>query len=213
MAMPATPIRTPFSIAKPSPLEILLYTPCAEIAGAIFDRCDPASIIALGRCNMRIHLLWKWFMNYEWDLNDFLTSWFDDPALFRKALGESDSLIAGGAARNFFDRHIDITSALDLYVRTAGVLQLAAFLLQQGYIFNDPSHSSSDMNRAFREWFNNLRVETESGNITPCSSILKVFLFTKCLMVGHADLRVRTIRIHVTKSDPLRHVLGFHTSM
>lgn len=203
---------TSFSIAKPSPFEILLYTPGGQVAGALLDCCDPSSVMSLAKLNMRTRHFIKLYIDYEWNVDAFLATWFHVPSMFRKTLGESDALIAGGAPREFFDRNFDITPDLDIYVRLDGVLHLATFLLQQRYTYNDPNYLSADMSYAFRAWFSALQGETESGSIAPSSSILKVFLFTKCLTVSHADIRLRKIRIHVTRTDPLRHILKFHTS-
>lgn len=75
-----------------------------------------------------------------WDPDMFLKQWVDDPIAFRARLGHCDAVITGAPLLDFLDPFLlpkcDSPGPLDLCLRLDGVMAMASYLENEGYVYN-----------------------------------------------------------------------------
>ncbi|KAI0076957.1 hypothetical protein K474DRAFT_1707755 [Panus rudis PR-1116 ss-1] len=79
-------------------------------------------------------------MRRRFDINKFLTRFFDDPLAFRSMQAETGALISGSMALQFLDRSFYPESDLDLYAEQKNSKQIEKWLIEAGYMFQPQKH-------------------------------------------------------------------------
>ncbi|KAI1367179.1 hypothetical protein F5Y08DRAFT_336848 [Xylaria arbuscula] len=97
----------------------------------IFGELDTKSILNLCRTSSGLRAD---IYSYRWDINRRLERFFQNPTVFRSALGQADALITGSFALQFFTNKFWPESDLDINVQDGpGVVILGKFLEAEGY--------------------------------------------------------------------------------
>ncbi|KAJ3553855.1 hypothetical protein NPX13_g10776 [Xylaria arbuscula] len=97
----------------------------------IFGELDTKSILNLCRTSPGLRAD---IYSYRWDISRRLERFFQNPTVFRSALGQADALITGSFALQFFTNKFWPESDLDINVQDGpGVVILGKFLEAEGY--------------------------------------------------------------------------------
>jgi hypothetical protein len=153
------------------------------------------------------------YMRRAFSINRILEPYFQSPDAFRILQSQTDTLISGSAALQFFDRSFYPESDLDLYVDLSYAKAVVTFLKQDGYSFRPSAHqyaSPEDVltliaNEEHFEYYGGSQTsEDPSQTSEDPSNVSGVLTFSK----GEREVQVVTSR----SRSPLSLILEFHSS-
>ncbi|KII82994.1 hypothetical protein PLICRDRAFT_180823 [Plicaturopsis crispa FD-325 SS-3] len=197
-----------FVSTSPSPFELVMMSPPRTHFYDSFFRYWPASlIVVLGGVSSRLRYVALWYMKKKWNIDHFLSEWFNFPMYFREGLKDSGAVISGSQALRFFDGlQTDTTNPLELYVAEHGMRLLARSLRRHRYTFLP---NFLDIGGQLNAHVLHNRRVLSSSNFS-CHSRYRTFTF------GHVvDLRagvnnlvsVRVVMVFMTIGDPMKEII------
>ncbi|KAG9519766.1 hypothetical protein KCV07_g4760, partial [Aureobasidium melanogenum] len=83
----------------------------------IYQRLGIKDVIAVSRTCKRLSSFYRNMLPCQWNINQRLARFVDDPKEFRSRLGQADALISGTFALLFFAQLYWLDSGLDIYVQ------------------------------------------------------------------------------------------------
>lgn len=120
-----------------------------DFAEKFFCRIPVDVIVQLAQVNSRLRAIVDKFARQRWNIKEFLAEWFRDPTSFQARLGESDAVISGWQALQFFDSSLVIDGRQDLdleiYLRLDGVAKMGRELMSQGFSFISTSEAFGEV--------------------------------------------------------------------
>ncbi|KAI0083370.1 hypothetical protein BDY19DRAFT_910654 [Irpex rosettiformis] len=185
----------------------LIYDP-------IFSAASPGSILRLARTCKAAHAAMRDYFSRAFDINNHLSRFFDDPLAFRSLQAQTNTLISGSFALQFFDRSVYQGSDLNLYVPSLHHKEIGRWLVAHGYEYvpghdedvdddnEDPdSEEDSDENRLhYLDWVRERLIQGFS----------KEFSFQK--RPSSKTDETFHVRLTVVTSCPMEVILGFHST-
>ncbi|KAI0076955.1 hypothetical protein K474DRAFT_1179966 [Panus rudis PR-1116 ss-1] len=175
----------------------------------IFDYCTPATLIRFSRSSRDAHAAVKDYMARRFNINKLLMRWFDDPLAFRCMQAETETLISGSTALQFFDRSHYPESDLNLFVGIKHCLQVGQWLLRAQYTFQPTGAQSPEYAAAASP----AEIRAQIGReYVVLRGIFAVFTFLKSS--GDKESTPLKVRIMVCdKGTPLEVICEFESSM
>lgn len=197
-----------------------------EICDCLFNQCTLQSLFRLRRTCKTAKCAIDDYVSRAYDINHFLSRFFEDPSSFRDLQALTDAVISGSAALQFLDRTEYIGSDLDIYVTKEHVLTVCNWLMdssERRYRFYvPPGQAQMPLLAAIQDI--ELRSRTVEGmaqmrciddsasdqNIYNENKIWAVLDFVSRDAVKQGEpLQVQVI---VTMHSPAASILNFHSS-
>ncbi|TCD68642.1 hypothetical protein EIP91_010297 [Steccherinum ochraceum] len=95
----------------------------------------PLEIFRFSKSCRMVHIIVQGYCKRTWNINRSLSRFFLDPIDFRNMQARTGTLISGSFALQFFDRTFYPDSDLDLFVDKQSVMEVASWLVCNGYSF------------------------------------------------------------------------------
>lgn len=173
---------------------------------------DPLTVIRVGQCNTRTRFAIKFYESEVWDPCDVLRRYLWKVTELLALMESSKAIAFGPSVLRFFDRTICHTSPLDICVGYAGAERLAAYLEGEGYYFRPrsgepPRFTAAVVDTLAQLSYVKLTVNGER-NSNQHDNDSRVFAFQRAVSGIEDSERVN---LHLTRCDPLRHVLSLHS--
>ncbi|KAI0083368.1 hypothetical protein BDY19DRAFT_910652 [Irpex rosettiformis] len=179
----------------------------------IFSAASPGSILRLARTCKAAHAAMRDYFPRAFNINKHLSHFFDDPLAFRSLQAQTNTLISGSSALQFFDRSIYQGSDLNLYVSFLYRKEIGRWLVADGYEYvpsdedvdddnEDPDfEEDSDENRLHHlDWVRERLIQ----------GFAKEFSFQK--RPSSKTKEALHVRLTVVTSCPMEVIFWFHST-
>lgn len=184
----------------------------APIYDIIFACLPPRSLVQVSLTCRAAYFAVASFKSRAFNVNRHLSRYFTDPIAFRSLQAKTNTLISGSNALQFLDRTFYPEADLDVYTHPGHSLEVAQFLIAEGYQYVPRESQERDWMMAIKGDWDGMqrRVTVTRGQETayPMTDIHAVWSFEK-QGVNQEHL---TIQIIEASSSPLESILGFHSS-
>ncbi|KAF6765292.1 hypothetical protein DFP72DRAFT_870617 [Ephemerocybe angulata] len=108
-------------------LERFLLTSPLKLCHHILGFLSKPDLVSLGCSSSICKEFVDVYSRVAWNIDAYLTPWFDDPQIFRSLMAFTGAVISGSQALRFFDRlPPDTCRDLDIFVRPAGAMSLTS---------------------------------------------------------------------------------------
>lgn len=199
-----------------SPIEFFLLTLSADdddFFVQFFKSWSPSSIVMFGRTSQRMHHLTVGVLSILWNIEAYLAPWFVAPPVFLEELRDTNAIIGGAVALNFFDRVADIHAVLDVYASMEGALRMGKFLEHDGYHFLGV-HENNNFRRCIERLIWEPSVREEMRGTAGTVSTAYPFCFARIAPYGRPNTlpRFQTIRVMLVCGCPFRYMLQANSS-
>lgn len=178
-----------------------------------FNYWTPRTLFVFSTLSRRLYALVKWYEKSAWDIDEYLSAWFLFPRPFRCMLGNSNALISGPPALQFLDRYRNPETSLDIFIRNDQVIPMGDFLSNCGYTFVSGEGASRDFRTIAKRVA--LTVQSNCYNrsfLSDLGSIVHIFVFAKSSVFASDEATIRSVKLNLTRYDPIRHILNFPSS-
>lgn len=201
----------PPSLGHMSTLETWLMTSPMTVITHLMSFFSVRRLHAIRRTSKSLRLIFDAYATVAWDLNLRLKPWFSDVAGFRRTLHETNGIISGSQALQFFDREHYSDSDMDIFMRAGGVETMCTWLTHHSYVYEEdyPVYPRGVMKEKLFT-LSSRAIESTSNTNRP---LLGVFNFVK----RGRDVKKQEVFYHVqviaVDIDPINYVLfEFHSS-
>lgn len=92
-------------------------------------------MLHLSRIDKATYTIYQSYFRRTFNIDHFLLHFFPDPDIFRVLQHHTATLISGAQALYFFERSVDLTAPLDLYLFPGRERDIGRYLLGIGYEF------------------------------------------------------------------------------
>ena len=93
-----------------------------------------SEIVSLTRTCKKLSGLYRYLLPLQWDVNEALRPFFDDPQCFRSQIAKCDALLIGQFAAQYFEKIVTESRRLDIVVQRDRVPLLNSYLSEEaGY--------------------------------------------------------------------------------
>jgi hypothetical protein len=182
------------------------------VTNILFDYLSPLTLCRLAVTCKAAHIAVNHFRDANFNINNLLSIFFDNPIGFRSLQAKTATIIAGSAALQFFNRVRYHDTGLDLYTHPGFTKAVGLWLiLSEGYTFI-PKYPGADPD------FNNVScIEWTPWNVSSHNArdardiygvIHDIYFFQKTKRDG-IELRIQIVSTHDT---PLQCLLHCHLS-
>lgn len=195
-------------ITPPSPFELFVFRQSITSITSLFSTWPPDLIFTLGKVNFRLGLLVRWYASTAWDMDSFFSNWLSSASEFRHALRSSDALVVGPAVLRYFNRNPPSDEELYVFVRNDGLGAIATCVESQGYKFLPQESQYNALSETLESLRDYLTSAARRG-VRGIPRIVSVLCFARILGSWPSTIRLRHIRVVVTRADPLTSVLSF----
>jgi len=200
-------------VSSLSPLEsFLLLVEDRGLLQRVIDYWDPQSILRIGQCNTRLHGVAKLYLSDTWNPCDLINRYFGREMELLALLETYNAILFGPVILQFFDRRLDDTSILDICVGFGGALCFETFLHHEGYCFvptpSGPVRFGDAVIKTLAAFPVSKLVVNGERNSNELDNDSKIFTFDRN---DPQNSNRKKIRLHITRGDPLRHLLSLHS--
>ncbi|KAJ6510109.1 hypothetical protein C8R47DRAFT_1208153 [Mycena vitilis] len=194
---------------KLSRLEATLLAAPESLIVRIVSFWDLPDIIACDTLSAVFHNIVRYYKAIVWDPDKFFRPWFiEDPALFRRMLGECGGAVSGSQITQFFDRTSYQDSDLDIFLRIGRLHQMGQWLRGQGYVYTSSTAEYEALSRKALRLSTKMIIEKSS----PDDTIRGVFNYTRYI-ASLTVIYVQKIQLIVVDSNPVDHIIfDFHST-
>ncbi|KAJ7476315.1 hypothetical protein B0H11DRAFT_1917533 [Mycena galericulata] len=190
-------------------LEKTLLVMDDNLLAYLFSFWDPHDILKFSRSSSVIQGILQQYRQLVWDPDTYFQPWFREPtALFRSTLRETGAIVSGSQILQFFDRIKYLNSDLDIFLRIGGVLQMARWLVRQGYHLTPEQPDYETFHR------NVIRVSCRilTSTVNQDTGIRAVYNYQR-FVASATVIYYQKIQLIAVDIDPVHHVLyDFHSS-
>ena len=152
----------------------------------------------------------------HWDIEHFLARWFPNPALFLSVLQESDGIVSGSEAMQFFQvgKRTFRGNDLDVFVPYHGLLTMGRFVRRAGFIYQPSSYPFFDAAvLMFTAMNSDSRVRMQSSPPSSHPNKLKMFDFSRPAAQCFGPLKGGKLQIIGVPGNPVEWMINnFHSS-
>lgn len=184
---------------------------------ALLDLLSPRDLGALSGVSFLVREDVERYKRRRWNVDDFLHPWFRHSSPeFRPHLAKAGAIVTGSQVLRFFNREPpDPTCDLDIITRVGGLMTLAMFLSNLGYVrlrrFKMPrSHEDYPLISSI------FSLTSSHGfvNRTSKAGIIEIFDFYNRFDAPDSEFgRTVKVQVIVVFQYPVEHILfGFHSS-
>ncbi|KII93838.1 hypothetical protein PLICRDRAFT_171543 [Plicaturopsis crispa FD-325 SS-3] len=170
---------------------------------AFFRHWPPETIMQFACVSSRFRILVKWYSESLWDIDRFLSGWFQFPLQFRETMAFTGAMISGPQTLHFFDRLPITPLPLDVYVSERGLFHLARTLRLQRFQFL-PSSMDEPTTR-LTEGILRHRRESRSPRDTIYSRH-RTFTFSRTVdppTSYEENMGTRVVKVYMTSGDAI----------
>ena len=195
-------------------IELFLCGAPPDILDRFYSICTPDILLRLSGVSSNFRSILNGHFRTTWDISLVLRRWFADWNEFRRLMRKHNAIISGSCALAFFMRtEYSGDTDLDVYVSTAGVLQLGRWLREHGYTFQRTA-SQPALFEACTVGITQFPRARYSGQTrgTSSASGFEVFHFVRTFASTAAARKYCKIDLIVTEGEPEQQVLSFHSS-
>ena len=99
-----------------------------------------SEIVSLTRTCKKLSGLYRYLLPVQWDVDEALRRYFDDPRCFRSQMAKCDALLTGQFATQYFERTVSEAQRLDVIVQRGRSQLISNYLSNEvGYEYMNTS--------------------------------------------------------------------------
>jgi len=196
------------AIPETSSFELFLYEHLStELLSYLLSFIDVDALMILNGVSTITRAIVHQYCRQEWDIKNFLKSWFPNPRAFVDILHRSGAVVGGSQPLQFFHRVTYKNTNFDIYTRVGGVMPIARWLIEDcayHYSFQSSFHGKID---AFLDGLDPSKDDPYMYSPTGPSGKIAAYDFYKCRFGPAGILTTKWIRMWVVDVDPIHHII------
>lgn len=199
-----------------SPLELFILSADESSIDAFLSYMPADFIFTIRLLNKSMFYAVEAYKMRHWDIERFLARWFPNPALFLSVLHQSDGIISGSEAMQFFrtGKRTFRGNDLDIYVPYHGLLTMGRFVRRSGFIYQPAAYPFFDAAvLMFTAMNNDSTVRARCGSPPSTPNKPKTFDFSCPASQHFGPLRGGKLQIIGVPGNPIEWIINnFHSS-
>ncbi|TCD68637.1 hypothetical protein EIP91_010292 [Steccherinum ochraceum] len=172
----------------------------------LFSYMTPLGFLRLARTCRVANDVVRSYIKRTFNVNRLLSRFFQDPVVFRSLQARTGMIFAGSVALQFFDRTYYSGSDLDVYLRSDALVEVTAWLIGEGYVFEPYPKQSTNLQDAIEKIY---ALDGEHP-LYLMRTICGVYTFVKpAASPSIPPLKVQCI---VAKASPMNVIFSYHST-
>ena len=133
------------SSSRPKLLSVFDSETHYPIFSSLCGHLSISEIVSLTRTCKKLSGLYRYLLPVQWDVNEALRPYFDDPQCFRSQMAKGDTLLMGDFAVRYFKRTVCESQRLDV------VAQRGRSQLISNYLFEEAGYEHMNTSADIRD--------------------------------------------------------------